>query len=62
MIVSEAAVLNRGGFATGAALLDTLSHEPGADGPTGIDRFLAAAVYLRACALERARFGAAVEG
>jgi hypothetical protein len=53
--------LARGGFATGAALLDALSHEPSGEGPTGIDTFLATAIYLRACAHERARYLVSLE-
>ena len=55
MIVAETATLNRLGFATGAALLDALSRAPSGDGPSGIDTFLATAVYLRTCAYEWAK-------
>lgn len=58
MLAAETATLNRSGFATGAALLDALSHAFSGGGPTGIETFLAAAIYLRACAHERARFRA----
>ena len=58
MLAAETATLNRIGFATGAALLDALSHAPSGEGPTGIDMFLATAIYLRTCAHERARYRA----
>ncbi|MFO0960352.1 MAG: hypothetical protein U0800_23440 [Isosphaeraceae bacterium] len=53
---AEATALGRLGFATGAALLETLTSVPSAEGPTPIETFLATAVYLRTCSLERARF------
>jgi hypothetical protein len=61
MLGLEAATLDRTGFATGATLLDALSHVPSGAGPSGTDTFLATAIYLRNCSLERARLGAALE-
>ena len=47
MLAAETAKLSSCGFATGAALLDSLSSSPSDGDPTGIDTFLATAVYLR---------------
>jgi hypothetical protein len=58
MLKAETAALRRSGFATGAALLDTLSSELSERGPSGSDTFLAAAIYLRSCSYELARFRA----
>ncbi len=55
MLKAETAALNRAGFATGAALLDALSSGPSNTGPSAIDRFLAAAIYLRTCRYELGR-------
>jgi hypothetical protein len=44
---AETALLTRIGFRTGAALLDSLSRSHADGGPTGIEAFLATAVYLR---------------
>jgi hypothetical protein len=54
-VAAETALLNRGGFATAAALLDALARSPTDGGPTGVDAFLATAVYLRHCRLELAK-------
>jgi hypothetical protein len=40
----------------GTAILDALL--PGSAEPTGVETFLAAAIYLRTCAYERTRFRA----
>jgi hypothetical protein len=56
LLAGEAAALHRGGYTTGAALLDALSNEPLGAGSTGLDTFLATAIYIRTCTLERARF------
>ena len=55
MLSVEMTALERAGFATGAALLDALSSEPLNTGPSGIDTFLAVAVYLRTCSYELGR-------
>jgi hypothetical protein len=55
MLSAEMAALNRGGFPTAAALLDALSRAPSESGLSGIDTFLAAAVYLRKCSHELGR-------
>jgi hypothetical protein len=55
MIAAETANLNRNGFTTGAAILDTLCRAYTDRGPTGADTFLAAAIYLRACSYELAK-------
>lgn len=57
LLAAEVTGLNGQGFATGAALLETLSSAPPDTGSSGIDTFLAIAVYLRICsdALARAR-------
>lgn len=55
MLAAETAMLNRIGFATGAALLDALSSTSPERGPSGIDTFLAAAIYLRKCSYELSR-------
>lgn len=60
MLAAETVTLNRSGFATGAALLDALSHASSDRGPTGIDTFLAAAIYLRSCSHELAKSTASV--
>lgn len=54
MLAAEMRSLDRLGFATGAALLDALSSAPSETGPSGIDTFLAAAIYLRTCGHELA--------
>jgi hypothetical protein len=55
MLSAEMIALERAGFATGTALLDALSSEPLNTGPSGIDTFLAVAVYLRTCNYELGR-------
>ncbi len=55
MLAAETASLNRNGFPTGAALLDALSSAPSDNGRSGIDTFLAAAIYLRKCSYELGR-------
>ena len=60
LLRAELASLNRVGFTTGAALLDALSNERSESAasdirPSGIDTFLAAAVYLRTCRYELGR-------
>jgi hypothetical protein len=55
ILAAETAILNRSGFATGAALLDALSRVPSDRGPTGIDTFLATAIYLRSSSYELAK-------
>ena len=55
MLHAETTALNRNGFATGAALLDALSSAPPDTGPSCIDTFLAAAIYLRTCSYELGR-------
>jgi hypothetical protein len=50
-VAAETALLNRGGFATGAALLDALSRAHADGGDIGTDTFLATALYLRHCRL-----------
>jgi hypothetical protein len=62
MLAAETAALKRGGFATGAALLDALSCVPSSDGPSRVDTFVAAAVYLRTCGYELAKSKALSEG
>ena len=49
MLFEEMTALSRTGFVTGAALLDTLVSVPSEAGPSGIDMFLAVAIYLRTC-------------
>lgn len=49
MLIAETTALSRNGFVTGAALLDTLGSTPSHAGPSGIDTFLAVAIYLRTC-------------
>jgi hypothetical protein len=55
MLAAETATLHRSGFTTGAALLDALSSTPSGSGPSSIDTFLAAAIYLRKCSYELGR-------
>jgi hypothetical protein len=55
ILALEIAALSGSGFATGAGLLDALSRSPSMGGPSGIDVFLATAVYLRSCSYELAR-------
>ncbi|HEY7428417.1 MAG TPA: hypothetical protein VH682_29565 [Gemmataceae bacterium] len=55
MLAAETATLHRTGFTTGAALLDALSSAPSNSGPSSIDTFLAAAIYLRKCSYELGR-------
>jgi hypothetical protein len=55
ILAAETGTLNRMGLATGAALLDALSRSHSGGGPTGIDAFLATAVYLRSCCNELAK-------
>ncbi len=55
---AETALLGRTGFATGAALLDSLSRSPPEGGPTAAETFLGTALYLRACGYELARSSA----
>jgi hypothetical protein len=55
MLAAETPTLKRLGFATGAALLDALVRAPSAEGPTGLDTFQAAAIYLRTCTYEWAK-------
>lgn len=62
MLKAETASLSRAGFATGAALLDALSIGPSNSGPSAIDTFLAAAIYLRTCRYELARSRATLGG
>ena len=38
-----------------------LSYDPSGEEATSIDTFLAAAIYLRTCAIERARYEATLE-
>lgn len=54
-VAAKTALLNRGGFATAAALLDALSRSHSDGGPTSIDTFLATAIYLRHCRCELAK-------
>jgi hypothetical protein len=61
MLTAETATLNRTGFTTGAALLDALSSAPSDSGPSSIDTFLAAAIYLRKCSYELGRSRATLE-
>jgi hypothetical protein len=55
MLIAESTALNRIGFATGAALMETLGSTPLDAGPSGIDTFLAVAIYLRTCNHELGR-------
>jgi hypothetical protein len=55
MLIAEATALSRSGFATGAALLDSLGSAPLDAGPSGNDTFLAVAIYLRTCTHALAR-------
>ena len=55
MLIAETTALRRTGFATAAALLDTLASTPLDAGPSGIDTFLATAIYLRTCNHELGR-------
>jgi hypothetical protein len=52
MLTTETTAISRAGFATGAALLDALASPALDTGPSGIDTFLAAAIYLRTCHYE----------
>lgn len=61
LLMAEVATLNRSGFTTGAALLDALSRQRSSAEATDTDTFLAAAVYLRTTAIERARFASTLE-
>jgi hypothetical protein len=62
MLAAETAALKRGGFATGAALLDALASVPSSGGPSRVDTFLATGVYLRTCGSELAKSKAMSEG
>jgi hypothetical protein len=55
MLAAEMAILNRAGFPTAAALLDSLSRSSSDSGSGSIDTFLAAALYLRKCSRELGR-------
>jgi hypothetical protein len=57
MLIAETTALSQLGFPTGAALLNTLGSTPLDAGTSGIDTFLAVAIYLRTCdyAMGRAR-------
>jgi hypothetical protein len=59
-VAAETAALNRLGFPTGAALLGAISCAPPAEDPTGLDTFLATALYLQTCAQTRAQYRATV--
>lgn len=54
-LAAEMGTLSRGGFSTGASLLDALSRAPTTSDPPSIDTFLATAMYLRSCNFELAR-------
>jgi hypothetical protein len=54
-VEEEAASLARDGYLTGAALLDALARGYGAVGPSSLETFLAAAVYLRSSRYELAK-------
>jgi hypothetical protein len=54
-LAAETALLNRLGFSTGAALLDSFCRLPSDGGPTAADTFLGTAVYLRSCRYEFAK-------
>ena len=60
MLSVEATTLSRLGFATGAALLETLSSAQSDTGRRGIDTFLAVALYLRTCSYGLGRSGASL--
>jgi hypothetical protein len=55
MLTSETTAVSRAGFATGAALLDALASTAADTAPSGIDMFLAVAIYLRMCHFELGR-------
>ncbi len=55
MLIAETTALRHAGFATGSALLETLASTPLDAGPSGIDTFLATAIYLRICNHELGR-------
>jgi hypothetical protein len=59
-LTAEVTTLSRLGFATGAALLETLCSTRLDTGPGGIDTFLAAAIYLRSCDCALGRSGASL--
>jgi hypothetical protein len=58
----ETATLQRSGFATGAAILDSLTHSHSGIASLPIDKFLAAAIYLRNCGCELAKARAMLAG
>jgi hypothetical protein len=55
MLIAESTALSRMGFVTGSALIDALGSTPVEASPSGIDTFLAAAIYLRTCNHELGR-------
>ena len=55
MLIAETTALRRTSFETGAALLNALASTPLDTGPSGIDTFLATAIYLRTCNHELGR-------
>ena len=57
---AETAGLIRGGFGSGAGLLETLCSTPLNTDSSGVDTYLAVAIYLRTCDLELARARAVV--
>jgi hypothetical protein len=60
-IAAEMAMLDRSGFATGAALLDALARSHSSEGPGSVDKFLATSLYLRSCRYELAEARATLE-
>ena len=57
-LAAEMATPNRIGFATAAALLDSLSRSHSNRGAGDLETYLATAIYLRTCSCELAKFRA----